>query len=252
EGQALFDGLATSGLGQYEVTVTADNYLPYSTTFQSQAGPAGGIQLNQQVYPCSSEVEVRVADIDLESSGLLEDVFLISSSGDEESIDLHEVEPGSGFFVGGLYASASEGADLYDGILHVAHDDIITAIYLDENDGTGEAAVALDEAQVDCQAPAFDGLAGISADGCYARLVWEAASDPHGLIYYDIYRSEIPFELGDRIASTWGLAYPDFACSSGTTLYYTVRARDALDNQDGNSVQHEITIYGVFLPLVAK
>ena len=65
-----------------------------------------------------------------------------------------------------------------------------------------------------------------------------AASETCSLpVTYDVYRSVDPdFDPGpaDRVASTFGTAFTDFAPVPGRDFTYVVRARDAAGNRDGN------------------
>jgi hypothetical protein len=72
------------------------------------------------------------------------------------------------------------------------------------------------------------------------------------LILYDIHRSSSEGAPGDLVASTWAPSWTDFVCGLDPTFYYSVRARDAVGNRDGNDIQTGLTAYGVFLPLIAK
>ena len=248
EGTAVFTDIKTSTAGIYDLTVSAANHIPVTTTIEVLPGPAGGIALDAEVYACESEITISGADSDLSGTGGMP-VVVTTSAGDSERLVLEETET-AGFFRG-LLETGSGRENPGDMILQVNDGDIITAFYEDEDDGTRGSAVVEDSAEVDCQAPIFDGLGTITQDGCYAMLKWDAADERHGLVYYNIYRSESPAPpIGEKIGSTWALSTSDDICSSGQTYYYVVRAEDAVGNEDENMNEGSPESYELFLPLI--
>lgn len=248
EGMAVFTDLKTSTAGVYDLTVSAANHIPVTTTIEVLPGPAGGIGLDAEVYPCESEITIFGADSDLSGAGGMP-VVLTTSAGDSESLVLEETEM-AGFFSGQL-ETGSGRENPGDMILQVNDGDIITALYEDEDDGSRVSALVEDSAEVDCQAPLFDGLEGITRDGCYAILKWNPADEHHGLVYYNVYRDKSPGPpIGEKIGSTWALSTSDYICSSGQTYYYVVRAEDAVGNEDGNINEGSAEDYELFLPLI--
>jgi len=248
EGAAVFTDIKTSTAGVYDLTVSAANHIPVTTTLEILPGPAGGIGLDAEVYACESIVTIFGADSDLSGAGGMP-VVVTTSAGDSESLVLEETEM-AGFFRG-LLETGSGRVNPGDSILQVSDGDIITALYEDEGDGSRVSAVVEDSAEVDCQAPIFDGLEGITQDGCYAKLNWDAADERHGLVYYNTYRSESPGPpIGEKIGSTWALSTSDYICGSGQTYYYVVRAEDAVGNEDENMNEGSADTYELFLPLI--
>ena len=255
EGDVIFPGLVTSRLGEYNIVVTAPNAIPYGDVFESQAGPAGGIVLNSNVYSCSSEIEIRVADSHLVRQGNLE-VSISTGGGDEEIINLRQIEEGSGMFLGGIATVSAEvepGTQSFDGILQVFNGETITAHYFDQNDGEGNVVHMEDSAVIDCQPPRFGGLSNLTELGCYVKLEWEVTSELDGFTTYNIYRSEdSSFADSVRIGNTWALSHTDFTCGARKTYYYLVRAQDAAGNEDENLNILSARIFGIFLPVMNK
>jgi hypothetical protein len=241
EGNVTFPGLVTSASGEYDVVVTASNCIPFQGVLVSQPGSSGGILLDAEVYSCSSEVEIRLADADL--MGLeTYDVSVYTSGGDNETVTLSQTEMGTGFFVGTIFTASAAVAPV-DGTLRVADGEMISAEYYDEDDGTGNPALAEDTAVVDCQPPVFGGLNTAALDNGCVELQWDVASDLHGPVTYNVYRNQTPGSpIGSFIGSTWGRSYRDCDCEPGRTYCYVVRAEDAVGNEDSNGVIRSVTL----------
>ncbi len=250
EGVAVFTDIKTSTAGVYDLTVSAANHIPVTTTIEVLPGPAGGIGLDEEVYACESEITIIGADSDLSGTRGMP-VLVTTSAGDSERLVLEETEM-AGFFRG-LLETGSGRVNPGDMILQVSDGDIITASYEDEDDGTRGRAGVEDSAEVDCQAPIFDGLETITQEGCYATLKWDAADERHGLVYYNIYRSESPGPpIGEKIGNTWALSTSDYICSSGQPYYYVIRAEDAVGNEDENMNEGSVQPHRLFLPLIYR
>jgi hypothetical protein len=238
EGNLTFPDLITSTLGEYEVVVTAPNCIPVQETFESQAGPSGGILLDAVVYSCSSEIEIKVADAHLTGLGT-QDVSVSASGEDEETVTL--IETGTGMFVGTISTASGEVVQ-HDGTLQVSDSETISADYYDQADITGNPASAQDTAVIDSQPPVFGGLKSATVANCCVELQWDAASDLHGPITYNIFRHQTPGPpIGNLIANTWALFYADYDIEPGRTYYYVVRAQDGVGNEDGNIIEKGYT-----------
>ncbi len=242
--------------GTFDIVVTAPNSIPFQGTFTSQPGPSGGILLDSRVYSCESTVEIQVADSDAGSGGIVDivdvdngdvivslpviSVQVSTSGGDEESVTLWETPDGTGLFAGTVATAVGpvQGDDL---LLQVEDGETIRAEYFEAGDLLVPPAEIT--AVADCQPPDFDGLKSAVAENGRVVLEWDPATDIHRPITYDIYRSQTPgLEYVERIGTTWALFYPDYGCESGTTCYYLVRARDAVGNEDGNTVQKSVVV----------
>lgn len=231
-GDVTFPDLVTTDLGTYDVVLTASNSVPYTGTFESLAGPAGGIRMDAGLYSCASTVEVKVADADLMGLGTL-DVSLATEGGDVETVGLGETGAETGMFVGTIPTADTEVL-AGDGILQVYDGDDIVADYLDENDGTDSSVWVQDTAVVDCQPPVFDGLIAATPDRESVELQWSAGSESNSVIIYNIYRNNT---AGSPIGSTWALSFRDYDAEPGQTYSYVVRAQDAAGNEDDNTIE---------------
>jgi hypothetical protein len=141
---------------------------------------------------------------------------------------------------------------VYDGVLQVADGSLVTAWYSDEDNGSGGGVVISDTTMIDCQPPAFDGLAsGAAGPGC-VELDWGAAFDASGAVTYNVYREGGPGGARQSVANTWALFYADCDVQPGAEYRYLVRAVDAVGNEDGNTVELPVAMHGIYLPLLQK
>ena len=83
------------------------------------------------------------------------DVQVLTSQGDEETVPLTETPAGSGMFVGTI-GTALAVAESGDGVLQLSDQATISAVYLDQDDGSGEPAWVRDTVVAECQPMAID------------------------------------------------------------------------------------------------
>ncbi|MHC4675157.1 MAG: S8 family serine peptidase [Planctomycetota bacterium] len=112
--------------------------------------PQGRIELDSEAYSCSALIEIDLFDSDLQGQGI-QQVTVETDGGDLETMLLTEIAV-PGVFTGAI-SIASGIPDIEDGIIQAAHEQIITATYLDDDDGTGNPATATDTAVADCEGP---------------------------------------------------------------------------------------------------
>jgi len=105
---------------------------------------------------CEAEIEVVVGDCDLNTtSGLLEYGAILAQSTSHPSpevVQIQEQYEDSKYFWG-IVPITDQPTTPGLGIVQVQHGDTLTVTYIDENDGTGRAAVRKLEFQVDCAQP---------------------------------------------------------------------------------------------------
>jgi predicted outer membrane repeat protein len=116
----------------------------------------GQIVLDSGYSSCEGTVGIFLADLDLRGDPT-QQVALVTSGGDLETVLLTKTPPDIGIFTGTILTS-DKHVKTEDGKLQVLHDQVITAIYEDANDGTGNPATVTDTAVVDCQGPVIFNL----------------------------------------------------------------------------------------------
>jgi parallel beta-helix repeat protein/predicted outer membrane repeat protein len=116
----------------------------------------GHVYLNREFYSNSDTIEIMVPDSDLQGMGT-QDVTVVTTGGDTETVALAEDVTRPGIFVGTIPTSAGPAVG-GDGTLQVSHGQTITATYQDLDDGTGNPATATDTATVDCEPPVISNV----------------------------------------------------------------------------------------------
>ncbi len=219
---------------QYECNLVGDDasYVVYKGGVRN---PYGIIALDSEGYPCEAVVGIILRDSNLAGTGNY-DVTITTDGGDSETVNLVEDGDPGDFF--GEISSAEGTPHPEDGNLQVSPEDIITATYIDAEDGRGGTNITKEyTAYVDCALPDFEGLASTTTGNGYVELAWNDADDPHGPIKYKIYRDQIQGQIGELIATTSGLIYRDYNIIPEETYCYVVRAVDVVGNEDDNTVE---------------
>ena len=197
----------------------------------------GIISLDNDLYSCTAIVGAVLRDKDLAYTGT-HNVMITTSGGDLETLILDESGNPGIFF--GFIDTSNEEINFEDGLLQVSNGEIITVTYIDADDGRGNFNVSrIYSADVDCVPPDFSGLTSVFPGRGYVSLKWNAASDLHSPIKYNIYRDQTQGgSIGSLIATTSDLAYRDYLVNHGEVYYYTARAIDGAGNEDDNTVEH--------------
>ena len=124
-----------------------------------QCGSRGLLLAERSRVTCNDTLEISVIDCDPNVDDLVSESFDISvtSPGEPlgESLTLTESGPATSKFEGQMPISSSDAP----GTLLVAHDDTITATYVDLDDGAGQQNVARNtQIVVDCQLPSIQSV----------------------------------------------------------------------------------------------
>jgi len=111
----------------------------------------GYISFDSDYYGRPGVVGMLLADWDLRGKGMQE-ATIMTGRGDLEKVVLPESGSVFGVFTGSIETGSGEpGRE--DGTVQVSSDEVITAIYFDANDGTGNPAATMDSAITDSEAP---------------------------------------------------------------------------------------------------
>ncbi len=219
-----------SGLEFEEVTKTTSfaQYIP------ELINSTGEVSLDASAYSCSDIVSVHLEDSDLESAGF-QFVILTTTGGDADTLVLTEAPANSGRF-DGMIASASGAAIPHDGTIEVSSGETITVSYYDNDDGSGNPAVASDMANVDCTPPSIYNVAVSGVAGTLATVTFDTDEPTTPVVHYGT-------ACGSLVQS---MAGPGGATSHSVVLgglspttdyYFSVEAADAAGNSasDDNS-----------------
>jgi subtilisin family serine protease len=111
----------------------------------------GYISFDSDYYANPGVMRILLADRDLRGIGA-QQATIMTSRDDLEKIILTESGSVSGVFNGSISTGSGE-PNSEDGIVQVFSDEVITAIYFDADDGTGNPAATMDSAIADTEAP---------------------------------------------------------------------------------------------------
>lgn len=120
----------------------------------------GVVSLDRARYACEGNAVIQVVDCDLNTDdNVAESIQVNVASSLEpagETITVTESGGATALFRGNLPVSATDA----EGVLHIDHDAVVTAKYIDADDGFGGTNVLMEDgAVVDCVAPAVLGVA---------------------------------------------------------------------------------------------
>jgi subtilisin-like proprotein convertase family protein len=149
-------------------------YLDDFEVYTCGSCSSGLINLDKEVYVCDSLAQIVVNDIDLDSDpGVQETVAVTVSSDTEEpgeTVALTESAASSETFIGTVGTSCSAAAA--DGLLSISDADIITATYIDLDDGSGSPAVVTASAVADCLPPVITDVELTALTPSSALVTW--------------------------------------------------------------------------------
>ncbi|MDY0059000.1 MAG: C25 family cysteine peptidase [Myxococcota bacterium] len=238
--------------GRLLVVATGHDRLPTWADIEVVSSGDGLIFFSREQASPSSPATVVLGDSDLAGSGTATVSAWVAASVEEEpeatesappagavALELVLVEEPGGL---GLFRSmlpvGCHPAEQAPGVLPVAHGDRVLVRYLDADDGQGQQQVPkLASLTIDCQAPAFGGIAAVRAGRGRVELTWKQADDPSQPLSYQVYRATAADAApGELLASTGRTRYVDETVENGRWYYYVVRATDGLGNQDDNTL----------------
>jgi subtilisin family serine protease len=187
----------------------------------------GYIILDNNYSSCEDTVGIFLADIDLRGN-TTQQVTLATSGGDSETVLLTKTPPAVGIFTG-TFPTHSGDPNVGDNTLQVFHGEIITAVYEDADDGTGNPATAADTAVVDCQDPAIFNLQ-VDAVGPEPRIIFETDEETTARVLCGTVCGDNYFIVGED--STLGTLHTVilFGVVQETDYYFIVEAEDRVDN----------------------
>ncbi len=197
-------------------------------------GSRGIVLLDNDYYSCSGTVGVKLLDLDLKENGT-QQVTVSTNGGDSETVVLDETAPAIGVFTGTI-STGSGDPNTEDGIVQVSHSQIITVMYYDANDGSGNPLTVEDVATADCEALAISNV-GVETRGIVARITFETDEPTTGLIRCGLACGGPYTIVSDDLvlATTHTIQLNELP--SETTCYFVVDATDVAGNEttDANS-----------------
>ncbi len=191
----------------------------------------GRISLSQANYGCSSLVEIHVADCDLNADDLavetIEVTIASTSESGGETVLLTETAAETANFIGTVQLTSSDA----DGQLHASEGDLITATYVDADDGLGgsDVVVTVEATVIDCGAPLIHGLQINEIEPHSAVISFSTDEPAIGMVRFGPACDQLTQTVAGAELSTSHTLMLDGL--DDTALYYfAVQAADEWDN----------------------
>jgi subtilase family serine protease len=229
--------IPVSERGNYTVRVKGYNVPFGPQPFAVVVTGAGGVQsrgyvaFDRQRYGAATTIEVKVADRDLNVRPDTRDEALVTvrsdADPDGEVVRLVETGADTGVFLGTLPTGHAPGKG-GDGVLAVTEGAVITATYLDANDGTGAPATVTATAVGDLTPPIISGVTVTAVRQGSAQLAW-ATNEPSSA---SVLFGKTP-ALGATVSTRWlttSEAIEVGGLEEGTTYFYAAQATDEAGN----------------------
>ena len=206
----------------YEINLLGDP----ETAVNMNVSSKGRIALNRSVYNVDARVSITVLDSDCDVGSIDQITVEITSrlTGDTKSVMLTETGAHTAVFTGDI--GLTEGIPGDDALL-VMHGDVVTATYIDRDDGTGTQKIVSDYAAVDAESPVIVSLNVIP--GIYTALVELETNEVTDIV---IALGPEPDNMNKTLYSsntkTHSVSVKDLYC--GTKYYGKVTVFDAAGN----------------------
>lgn len=187
----------------------------------------GRIILENDYSSCDDTVGIFLADFDLRGN-TTQLVKLVTSGGDSETVLLTKTPPNIGIFVGTITTGPAD-PNVEDNTLQLSHGEIITALYEDADDGTGNPATVTDTAAVDCEGPAIFNIR-VDAVGPEPGIIFDTDEDTTARVMCGIVCGDDYFIMGED--STLGASHTVILVGvvPETDYYFIVEAADRVGN----------------------
>ena len=189
---------------------------------------AGTIAL-KGTYPCEGTAEITVIDCDLNTDDQVAETVTVTIASDSEptgeSVLLTETGGPTAQFVGTIPLSATDAT----GVLLVAHGDLVTATYIDADDGQGGTNVVVtDTADVDCLAPQISNVQDSGVTHDEAVITFDTDEPARGTVRYGLSCASLNNQASSSRTTTHSIALTGL--SENTPYYYAVDAEDPAGN----------------------
>jgi subtilisin family serine protease len=212
----------------------------------SAATPDGRISIREKAVNCDGVLNIVVSDLDLAGNGTQDVEVSSTTEPTPEIVTLTETGADSGVFRGEV--SVATGEPTSDGIVQVAHGDVVTALYIDADDGQGGINVEkTDTADIDCQQPVITNVRDTDVGLAAATIRWDTNEPSDSLV---VYGPETP-PADEEYEGTLVTAH-DVRLSrleECTIYYYEVRSVDPQGNEardDNGGEYHYFETLGDF------
>ena len=211
----------TGGRGEdvTKATVFAE-FVPEETAY------SGTIVLDRESYGCGSPITITMIDADLAGMGSVT-IPLETSGGDLEELVLLEDAPSSSRFTA-MIQTVSAAAAPGSSLLETGHGDIISAIYWDQENESGESVEVTVSATVDCFPPAIGSVALSLLGATQAQIQFTTDEPARGTLRYGTSCGNLAFRATGATTMSHSITLSGLA--PDTHYYYAVEAADPAGN----------------------
>ncbi len=202
------------------VRVTAHNYLPTDESVMVGAEADGVVTLGASLYSCSATAVIDVFDAN--ATGPFS-VTLQTAAGNSILVTMTDVGDVTGHFQG----SAVLGADLI-----VADGDTLSAIYNDQDTGSGSSEIKTVTAAIDCSVPVISGVVAAEIEWDSARVQFNTSEDAAATVRYGTSCGGLDQSVSGSFATAH--SFPVNGLTPLTTYFFAIDAVDYVGNASTN------------------
>jgi len=209
----------------YELNLFGDPALSFRVI-----GSDGSIHMDRDSYGAPGEVGLALYDVDLDLNPGAPDATEVYLTSDTETTPeactLTETGPNTRIFTGSV--PLATGSPAADGVLQVAHGDIIVATYYDADNGTGSPGVSVDEATVDLVPAEITGVQVSQVTDSTALITWTTDESADSTVHYGQSPPPAGAAHGDAPVTNHSVLLTGLAPL--TPYYFSVSSTDAAGN----------------------
>ncbi|MCD6219536.1 choice-of-anchor J domain-containing protein [Candidatus Calescamantes bacterium] len=210
----------------YELNLLGDP----ETSFGGSVSREGRIFFDKGRYKDGDEIKLTVMDMDLNIDHENIDTLTIpvtTSGGDSENILLQEIDKNTGIFEGKIMLREGN-LQQNNGILECKDGELITATYIDEDDGEGNQVERKANAQADFTPPIIENVKAINILSDRATITWETDEPATSKVYYGT-SEPLEFETEDKtLVTSHSITLNNL--SQNTLYYFAVQSTDEAGN----------------------
>ena len=192
----------------------------------------GTITMDSLKYTCPDTIEFSLFDSDLHSISPQSITIKSSTETTPEPVSLTESGM-PGLFTGSI--NTDSGTPATDGKIQVSHNDLITATYIDLNDGNGGTNVTKTvTAAADSQGPIIYGVSVSNITNNGATIIWNTDEISDSVVNYGTSGSS----LSNNKSNTYFVTSHSVnltGLTQCTPYYFEVRSTDGVGNQTVNN-----------------
>jgi len=232
--------------GVWTVTVTANDVpngpQPYAIVMTGGiATQRGSIQMDHPKYQSSATVNVQVVDTGLNTDPNASDTVQVNMSSTTETtpelVTLTETGNATSVFRGSITLANNPIPVPGDGLLQVKNGDTITAMYYDNDDGSGGHGPVTATALVDDTPPVISGIAVVDLRFNRATIVWTTDELSDSVLWWGTASPPANMTSSSRFVTDHSISLSSL--TDNTTYYYAVQSTDeagnlALDDNNSN------------------